>query len=160
MIDPYTEEIITDARDRPVRDIAEVEADAEYVRSRLSPQPVEGMLKTPDEMIDDLEWSKYGTGRIALVLKDAHRTKKAIDRRLAGARAVAMGAATGKSAEQREAEVYLATQKLQAEADEAEVVYEFAKTVGRSVESAASQTQTQAGLVKSQLSLAGTGRQA
>lgn len=137
-----------------------IEADAEYVRSRLSPQPVEGMLKTPDEMIDDLEWSKYGTGRIALVIKDADKARRKAKRAHDGARAAALKASTAKSADLREADAELACAVEREAAEEAEIVYDFAKNVARSVESSASQTQTQARLVQAQLGLAGTGRQA
>lgn len=139
--------------------MSDIEADAEYVRSRLSPQPTAGMLKTPDEMIDDLEWSKYGTGRIALVIKEADRERRAARRAYDLARAAALLASTGKSAELREADAELACAVEREVWEVAEVAYDFAKMVARSVESSASQTQTQASLVKAQMSLAGTGRE-
>ena len=139
--------------------MSDLEADAEYVRSRLSPQPVAGMLKTPDEMIEDLEWSKYGTGRIALVIKEADRARRAARRTYDLARAAALLASTGKSAELREADAEIACAVEREVWEVAEVTYDFAKGVARSVESSASQTQTPASLVRAQMSLAGTGRE-
>ena len=138
--------------------LSTVEADAEYVRSRLSPQPVEGMLKTPDEMIDDPEWSKYGTGRIALVIKEADKERRRTKGEFDLAHAAAVKASTAKSSDMREADATLACAVEREAAENAEIAYDFAKKVARSVESSASQTQTQASLVKAQLSLAETGR--
>jgi hypothetical protein len=45
-------------------DAAAIEARVEKVRARLAPAPEDGVYKTPDEMVDDLEWAKYGTGQI------------------------------------------------------------------------------------------------
>jgi hypothetical protein len=151
-------EAVVDRKGRPVWDPVYSEFRAEQVRSRLSPAPVEGLYKTPDEMIGDLDWSKYGVGQIALVLKEANRTVKVTARRLALARARALKGSEGKSADQRDADVTLATEPEQQLADDAEIALQFAKDTARGIESSASQTQTQAGLVKSQLSLAGSGR--
>ena len=139
--------------------MSDLEADAEYVRSRLSPQPVAGMLKTPDEMIEDLEWSKYGTGRIALVIKEADKERRRTKRIHDLAVAAAKKASQAKSSDLREADAELACTGEREAAEDAEIVYDFARNVARSVESSASQTQTQASLVKAQMSLAGTGRE-
>lgn len=151
-------ELVLDRKGRPVWDPVYSEHRTELVRARLSPAPVEGIYKTPDEMISDLDWSKYGVGQIALVLKEAGRTVKAVARRLARARALALQASEGRSADQREADVVLACEAEQELFDDAEIALDFAKNTARGIESSASQTQTQAGLVKSQLSLAGSGR--
>lgn len=132
---------------------------AEYVRSRLSPMPTEGLRKTPDEMIDDLEWAKYGTGRIALVLRDADTARRRARRAFEGAHAIALLASGGRSSAQREAEALALCLEEQEALDQAEIAYEFARSVARSVEGSASMTQTQASLVKAQMSLAGTGRE-
>jgi hypothetical protein len=136
-----------------------IEQAAEKVRARLAPMPTEGMHKTPEEMVDDLEWAKFGSGRIALVLKEAGALVKGSGRALAVARARAMQKATGKSADQREAQVVLAVLEEQQVFDDAVIAQEFAKAVARSVEESGSLTQTQASLVKAQMQLAGTGRE-
>lgn len=140
-------------------EVAKVGADAEYVRSRLAPSPTEGIQKSPDEMIDDLEWTKYGTGRIALVLKEADLIRRRARRAFEAEHAKALLASDGKSSEQREAEALLVCAEERLALDEAEVAYDFARGVARSIEQTGSMTQTQASLVKAQLSLAGTGRE-
>lgn len=140
-------------------EVERITADAEYVRSRLAPQPTDGILKSPDEMIDDLEWAKYGTGRIAFVLKEADTARRRARRAFDLAHGVALLGSDGKSSEQREAEANALCQEEREALDEAEIAFEFARSVGRSVEGSASMTQTQASLVKAQMSLAGTGRE-
>jgi hypothetical protein len=141
-------------------DPTQIVADAEYVRSRLAPQPEQGQVKSPDEMVEDLEWAKYGTGRIALVLKDAGVEVKRCRRALAAASARARQTSTAKASDQRDADVVLAVVAEQEAFDVAESALEFAKSVARGVEQSGSLTQTQAALVRAQMNLAGTGREA
>jgi hypothetical protein len=144
---------------RLIADAERAEAAAEAVRARLAPAPTGGMVKAPDEMIDDLEWAKYGSGRIALVLKDASLAVRRARDVFARAHAAAVLGSGGKSEQLREADAALACADEQAALDVAEVALEFAKNVARSVEQSGSMTQTQASLVKAQMALAGTGRE-
>lgn len=141
-------------------DAERVELIAERVRSRLAGAPVENLHKTPDEMVDDLEWSKYGAGQIAVALKDAATAVKSARRVFGRAHAVALRASAGKSSEQREADALLACEEEQFALDVVETAQDFAKQVARAIEQTGSMTQTQAGLVKAQMALAGTGREA
>lgn len=145
-----------------VRFEAEAEAISdriERVRSRLAPAPTEGMLKTPDEMIDDLEWAKYGTGQIALALKQAGEQVRDARKSYREARASVIDSSDARSADKREAEVDLRCASERDLLDLAEVVQDFAKNVARSIEQTGSMTQTQANLLRSQLALAGSGRE-
>jgi hypothetical protein len=138
----------------------QIEMVVSRIRARLAPAPVEGLLKTPDEMVDDLEWAKHGTGQLALALKDASVLVRDARRAWARANAIALRGSDGRSAELREADAALVCEPEQIALDAAEVAQEYAKGVARAIEQTGSMTQTQAGLVKAQLSLAGTGRDA
>ncbi len=137
-----------------------IEGSAEDVRLRLAPMPVGEMLKTPDEMISDLEFAKWGSSRIALVLKQARLQVRDTAKELREGRAKVLGRSTARSADLRQAEVDLECADLITAAETAQIVLEFAKDVARAVEQTGSMTQTQAGLVKAQMGLAGTGREA
>lgn len=160
MIDPGTGEVITDPQGRPVRDPADIEADAEWARVRLAPQPVPGQIKTPDDVINDLEWAKHLSARSAVIIRDADRAKRAIARVHAIAHGTALKASPAKSAELREADAFAATEGTRVLLDAAEVAYDFARAVARSVESSTSAVQTQAAMVRVMYGLAGSGREA
>lgn len=137
-----------------------IEAAVSQIRARLAPAPTEGLFKTPDSMIDDLEWAKHGAGRLALALKESSTLVRDARRAWARAHAVALRGSDGKSAELREADADLSCAGEQLALDVAEVAYEYAKGVARAIEQSGSMTQTQAGLIKAQMQLAGTGREA
>lgn len=151
--------VVTDPEGKPVRDPAELEAEAEFVRSRLAPMPVVGQIKTPDDVIDDLEWAKHLAARSAVIIRDADKTKRAVARLFSIAHGKALKASTAKSAELREADAVAATVGLRAQLDAAEIAYTFARDVARSVEGSTSAVQTQASMVKVTYGLAGTGRE-
>ncbi len=136
-----------------------IERAVEALRARLAPAPTEGLMKSPDEMIDDLEWAKHGAGQLALQLKSASLLVRDARRSWARAHALALKASDGKSAEMREADADLVCEPEQIALDAAEVAQEYAKGVARAIEQTGSMTQTQAGLVKAQMALAGTGRE-
>lgn len=140
-------------------EVEQITAHAEFVRSRLAPIPEEGLQKTPDEMIDDLEWAKNGVGRIALVMKDARRAVKEANKIARRAKALALKSSDGKSTDLRDADVALLCEQEISDAEDAQIALDFAKDVARAVEQTGSMTQTQASLVKAQMSLAGTGRE-
>jgi hypothetical protein len=159
VIDPGSGATILDVKGRPVRDPSEIENDAEYARARLAPLPVYGQIKTPDDLIEDLEMAKHLAAKAAVIIRDADRTKRAVRRLHSVAHGVALKASQAKSAELREADAYAATTALQELVDESEIVYNFARDVARSVEQSTSALQTQAGMVKVTYGLAGTGRE-
>lgn len=151
---------VLDREGRPVRDPSELEAEAEYIRARLAPKPVVGQIKTPDAIIEDLEWAKHLGARGAVIIRDADRTLRALQRTYAARFVVAAKSSEAKSSDERKAEADTALAELVAAVDEAEVVFEFAKRVAKSVESSTSAIQTQAQMVRTTYGLAGTGREA
>lgn len=159
MIDPYTEQDIVDPKGRLVRDTDAIEQDAEWVRARLAPTPVEGQIKTPDAIIDDLEWAKHLAARSAVIIRDADKTRRATKRLLSIAHGKALKGSSAKSAELREADAFAATVQLVELVDDSEIAYNFARDVARSVEGSTSAVQTQASMVKVTFGLAGTGRE-
>lgn len=141
------------------RDAAAIEERVETVRARLAPSPEEGVFKTPDEMIEDLEWAKFGTGQLALALKQAGSLMKDARARHARSHAIAVRKSDGKSEQQREADALLLCQAEQLALDVTETALQYAKDVARAIEQTGSMTQTQASLVRAQMALAGTGRE-
>jgi hypothetical protein len=154
-----TELEVVDQNGRPVRDPHEIEADAEEMRVRLAPRPEFGQVKTPDEIIDDLEWAKHLAAKSAVVIRDADKTRRAVGRLLSIAYGKSLRASDAKSKELREADAYEATVQLQEQVDNAEIAYDFARNVARSVEQSASAVQTQSKMVAITYGLAGTGRE-
>lgn len=150
---------VTDPDGKPVRDPAELEAEAEYVRARLAPKPVVGQIKTPDDIIEDLEWAKHLAARSSVIIRDADKAKRALSRIHSIAHGKALKASTAKSAELREADAFAATEESRAALDAAEIAYQFARDVARSVEASTSAVQTQASMVKVTYGLAGSGRE-
>ncbi|MEX1078913.1 MAG: hypothetical protein WED09_07380 [Homoserinimonas sp.] len=159
MIDPGTGEVITDPKGRPVVDPEEIEAQAEWARARLAAAPVSGQIKTPDAVIEDLEWAKHLSAKSAVIIRDADKSKRAIARVHSLAHGKALKSSTAKSAELREADAAATTEETRVLLDAAEVAYQFARDVARSVESSTSAIQTQASMVKVTYGLAGSGRE-
>lgn len=159
MIDPYTQAEVVDQKGRPVRDPDDIEKAAEWIRARLAPAPEPGQIKTPDDVIGDLEFAKHAAAQGAVIIRDADKTKRAVARLYAMAHGKALKGSTGKSAEQREADAFEATVDLKVLVDAAEVAYTFARDVAKSIEGSTSAVQTQASMVKVTYGLAGTGRE-
>jgi hypothetical protein len=155
---PGTDTLLTDSEGRPVRAPEEIEADAEWARVRLAPLPVQGQIKTPDDVIEDLEVAKHMAAKSALIIRDADKTKRVLARLHAIAHGKALRSSTAKSAELREADAFEVSLDLRTALDAAEVAYDFARAVAKSVEQSTSALQTQAGMVKVTYGLAGTGR--
>lgn len=157
MIVNGVEVVSTDGK--PVRDPAELEVEAEYIRARSAPKPIPGQIKTPDDIIEDIEWAKHLAGRGVLIEKECDRTLRALQRLYAREFSKASKRSGAKSSEERKAEADTELAELVLAVDEAEVVYSFAKRVARVVELSASGTQSQGGLVKVTYGLAGSGRE-
>lgn len=149
---------VTDREGNPVRDPSELETDAEWVRIRLAGKPVEGQIKTPDDIISDLEWAKYLAARSAVIIRDADRTLRALQRLYIAAELAVMKKSSAKSIEERKAEAQIELPELFAAVEEGEIVFEFAKRVAKSVESSTSAIQTQSKQVEITYHLAGSGR--
>jgi hypothetical protein len=120
---------------------------------------VQGQIKTPDDVIEDLEVAKHLAAKSALIIKDADKAKRALARLHAIAHGKALRSSTAKSAELREADAFEAALELRTALDAAEVAYDFARAVAKSVEQSTSALQTQAGMVEVTYGLAGTGRE-
>jgi hypothetical protein len=158
MLNPETQKPILDTEGREVRSPSEIEADAEFARARLAPMPTPNQIKTPDDIIEDLEVAKNLAARSAVIIRDADKTKRALARVHAIAHGKALRTSTAKSAELREADAYEASIELRGMLDAAEVAFDFARSVARSVESSTSALQTQSKMVAITYGLAGTGR--
>ncbi len=153
-------QVVTDLAGRPVVDPSVQEERADLIRARLAPQPTAGQIKTPDQVIDDLEWAKHGVAEGARLIRDAERALKALRHQLERRRAVARQASLGRSADLRDADVYLRTESLARAVDDAETVLNYVRAVSRASETTTSAAQTQARMVEATFRLAGTGREA
>ena len=58
--------------------------------------PVQGQIKTPDDVIDDLEMAKHLAAKSAAIIRDADKTKRAITRLHILARGKALKNSDGK----------------------------------------------------------------
>lgn len=139
---------------------AEIERWAEDIRQRIvgDRPPQDGVIKSPDSIIADLEVLKYVAGQNVVILREAERTRSRARRIHALAVARATKKAEGKTVAEREADVVLATAAEADAAEDAEIAYSYAKRVADLTESAKSATQTQAKQVEITYALAGTGR--
>lgn len=142
-----------------------IELATEQIRARLVTNPErlaerrrQGQVKTPDQVIEDLEWSRWGAAQMVRVLRDADATRRALRLQLERARAKARMGSEAKSTDKRDAEVIEATADEQAAYDAAEIAYEYAKGTARMAEGNQSAVQTIAKQVEIVYRLAGAGR--
>ena len=149
--------VVTDLAGRPVVDPSVQEERADLVRARLAPQPQAGQIKTPDQVIDDLEWAKHGVAEGARLIREAERSLKALRHELERRRAQARQRSLGRSADLRDADVYLQTETLAHAVDDAETVLNYVVRVARASETTTSQTQAR--MVEATFRLAGSGRE-
>lgn len=152
--------VLTDLAGRPVVDPSVQEERADLIRARLAPQPQQGQIKTPDQVIDDLEWAKHGVAEGARLIREAERTLKALRHEHERRRAHARQRSLGRSADLRDADVYLQTESTARAVDDAETVLNYVVRVARASETTTSAAQTQARMVEATFRLAGTGREA
>lgn len=150
---------VRDERGRPVRMPAEIELEADDARTHLAPRPQKGQIKTPDELVDDLEWAKHYAAKSAVIIRDAERTLKALRRLYDRRFSVVVKRSRAKSSDERRQDTDLILGGLVAAMDDAEVVFEYSKRVAKSVETTTSAIQTQARMVDTTYRLAGTGRE-
>lgn len=152
-------ELVDPETGRPLSTPEGLEKATEEVRARLVTRPRSGQVKTPDSVVDDLQWSRWGASRMVRIVRDADETRRALRHVLEQAKARARMATTAKSADQRDAEVVLATEAEQTAYDAAEVAYEYARSTARMAEGNQSAIQTIAKQVEITYRLAGTGRE-
>lgn len=144
--------------DEEVKPVEDLESNVEFIRKRAAVKPVEGQIKTPDEIVGELDQLKYLAGLNTLVLREAAKTRKANRKRAIRARALASKRATGKDAKTRELQVeVMAAAQIDA-AEDAEIAYDYAKSVAQLVYENKSSVQTQFRAVELTYQLAGAGR--
>lgn len=151
--------VVTDLAGRPVVDPSVQEERADLIRARLAPQPTPGQIKTPDQVIDDLEWAKHGVAEGARLIREAERALKALRHVHEHKRALARQQSLGRSSDQRDADVYLRTETTARAVDDAETVLNYVRAVSRASETTTSAAQTQARMVEATYRLAGSGRE-
>lgn len=144
--------------DDEVKDPAELEENVEYVRRRIVRRPdPDTQVRTPDSIIRELDELKYAAGLMPLVLRNAANARAANRRRAAKARALAAQRASGRDAKSREMQVeVMAAAQIEA-ADDAEIVYQYARDVAQVIRDSTSAVQTQAKQVEITYQLAGRG---
>jgi hypothetical protein len=158
VIDPSTGELVVDPETQtPVKDPSDIESAADVVRKRVAPQSVLGQIKTPDSIIADLEAVKVAAAHNVLIVREADRTRRAAKRIHARARLKALKNAQG-TVDDRKAEADVVAMAEWEIADNAEVAYEYARSVAQLVRDRTSAIQTQAKQVELTYQLAGKGR--
>jgi hypothetical protein len=158
--DPGSGEVVVDQEtQKPVEDPAQIEKWTDWVAARAGQKPPEsGQIKTPDSIIADLELMGHLAAQNVRILREGDKTRRAARRLHARARLVAVKAATGKDADTRKLEAEVATEAEWEAADNAEIAYEYAKSVAELVRSRTSAVQTMAKQVELTFQLAGRGR--
>jgi hypothetical protein len=161
LVDAVTGELVVDPETRrPLSTPAQLELATDEVRGRLAVKPPkDAQVKTPDAIIEDLEFSKWAAAHVPMIIREADRTVRVLQRRYSAAFVVAVKRSEAKASEERRLEAEVALAPLLAQVDAAEVALEYAKRVAKSVESATSAVQTQAAMVRVTYGLAGTGRE-
>lgn len=144
--------------DVDVKPVSEIESNVEFIRKRAAARPVEGQIKTPDDIVRELEQLKYLAGLNTLVLREAAKTRKEHRKLAIRARAMAVKRATGRDAKTRELQIeVIAAAQIDA-AEDAEIAYDYARSVAQLVYENKSSVQTQAKQVELSYQLAGSGR--
>lgn len=144
--------------DEDVKTPEEIEQNAEFIRSRVAKKPSDdGQVKTPDSIIRELDELKYLAGLTPLVLRNAAKARAANRKRAAKARAIASKRATGRDAKSRELQVEVIAGAQISAAEDAEIAYDFARSVAQIVRDNTSAVQTQFKAVEITYQLAGRG---
>lgn len=161
VVDPITGEEVADPETgRPLSTPGNLEAAADAIRARLAVKPRRGgQVKTPDQVVEDLEYAKWAAGQVPWIIREADRTVRVLQRRYAAAFVQRVRESVAKAADERRLEAEVALEALLVQLDAAEVALDYAKRIGKSVESATSAVQTQAAMVRVTYGLAGTGRE-
>ena len=138
---------------------AEVEGWVAQMRKEISIEPpAPGEVRTPDEIVQQLELVDSVAAKALWIVKEADKVRAQASEALVKARAVAQGRAEGKNAEARSSAVELATEEERAAESAAQIAYRYAKGLADLVDSRKSSLQTQSKLVLATYQLAGNPR--
>lgn len=116
--------------------------------------PAPGEVRTPDQIIHQLELVDSVANMALWIVKEADRVRGDASEVLLRAKSKAQGTAEGKNAEARAAAVDLATEQERAEEAAAQIAYRYAKGLADLVDSRKSSLQTQSKLVLATYQLA------
>ena len=139
-----------------VHTTADVEGWVAQMRKELAIEPpTPGEIRTPDQIIFQLERVDSVANKALWTVKEADKVRARAAEALLRARAHAQGFAEGKTAADRAAAVDLATADESAASEAAQIAYRYAKGLADLVDSRKSSLQTQAKLVLATYQLAG-----
>lgn len=137
----------------------EVEGWVAKMRQEIAIEPPSpGDLRTPDQIMAQLELVDSVANKALWIVKEADKVRADAAESLLGARARAQGTADGKTAADRTAAVELAVEIERAEESAAQIAYRYAKGLADLVDSRKSSLQTQSKLVLATMQLAGNPR--
>lgn len=137
----------------------EVEGWVAQMRKEIAFEPpAPGEIRTPDQIIHQLEVVDSVANKALWVVKEADKVRADAAAETLRARAAAQGKAEGKTAADRTAAVDLATEVERAAEAAAQIAYRYAKGLADLVDSRKSSLQTQSKLVLATFQLAGTPR--
>ncbi|WP_427870574.1 hypothetical protein [Leucobacter luti] len=138
---------------------AEVEGWVARMRQEIAIEPpAPGELRTPDDIVHQLELVDSVANKALWIVKEADRVRGDAAEVLLRVKAKAQATVEGKNAEQRAAAVDIATEAERAEESAAQISYRYAKGLADLVDSRKSSLQTQAKLVLATYQLAGDPR--
>lgn len=134
---------------------AEVEGWVAQMRKEIAiDPPAPGEIRTPDQIIQQLELVDSVANKALWIVKEADKVRADAAESLLQARARAQSSAEGKNAADRAAAVDLATEAQRGEEQAAQIAYRYAKGLADLVDSRKSSLQTQAKLVLATVQLA------
>lgn len=138
---------------------AEVEGWVAQMRKEIAIEPPSpGEIRTPDQIMGQLELVDSVAGKALWTVKEADKVRADAAETLLAARARAQGSAEGKTVADRTAAVELETADERTEEAAAQIAYRYAKGLADLVDSRKSSLQTQAKLVLATMQLAGNQR--
>lgn len=137
----------------------EVEGWVAQMRNEISIQPPSpGDIRTPDQIMGQLELVDSIAGNALWIVKEADKVRADAAESLLQARAKAQGTAEGKTVADRTAAVELETASERADEAAAQIAYRYAKGLADLVDSRKSSLQTQAKLVLATMQLSNNPR--
>lgn len=140
---------------------AEVEGWVAKMRQEIAIEPpAPGTVRTPDQIIHQLELVDSVANKALWIVKEADRVRGDAAEVLLRARSKAQATVEGKNAAERTAAVDLATEQERAEEAAAQIAYRYAKGLADLVDSRKSSLQTQSKLVLATYQLASNPRRA
>ncbi|WP_449281222.1 hypothetical protein [Leucobacter sp.] len=120
--------------------------------------PTPGGVRTPDQIIRDLEKVDEVAAQALRVVKEADKVRAAAAETLLKARAAAEQSAVGRTAAARKAHADLAVAEERAELELARIAYRYAQGLADLLDSRRSSLQTQSKLVLATVQMAGIPR--